>query len=163
MYCTLCLEVATRTSRPAASIRRSSLAASNGMARERSVRATFSCMTNLQCCRGHQPLRRFARGLFGAKCEPREGFWVAVDLSALICTAISMIRIRYIMEYIYIKSDQLFSSNSSHRTFVPRSLPGRPSHVARLSTATVHGVVFRFLNPADASESRYCREDVRLQ
>ncbi|MGY3421294.1 hypothetical protein ACVWZW_001769 [Bradyrhizobium sp. F1.13.4] len=68
-------------------------------------------------------------GIVDGKCEPREGFWVGVDLSGLICTAISMIRIRYIMEYLYIQSDQLFSLNSSRCTFVPRPLPAQPSHV----------------------------------
>ena len=59
--------------------------------------------------------------------------------------AISVIRIRYIMEYFYIQLDQLFRRKFLHHTFALTTFQLGLDPFCRPLTATVHGVVFAIL------------------
>src|SRR5689334_4442331 len=60
------------------------------------------------------------RPLSAVDCAPGAGFRVSLDWAGLTCTVTSVIRIRYIMEYIYPQFDQRLRSNSFHHALAQR-------------------------------------------
>src|SRR5437763_892030 len=111
-------------SMPAASIRRSSLSVSNGIARDWGFATAVSCMMLLRDGGSNQP--ECARSVPQAvsRCEKsHNAFCGEAQGPGLLKSRkqphakngsqpISRIRIRYIMEYLYLQLDQIFSPNS---------------------------------------------------
>ena len=68
------------------------------------------------------------------------------------------------MEYIYIELDQIFSANCYHAAFAPALISGSAiAYDLKSWRLLCMGLFSRFGVAANHTESRYCRDLVRLQ